>query len=104
LAVLAATAGSIVDPFDAVPTQSVKIDVENSGFTSVAFALGLHRLLAKKFLLSTEIQDINGPDFPGLKISNTGWDWIDRNESKFVITRRTTQAKPAESTSDDVPF
>lgn len=103
LAVLAATAGSVLSPAESVSAHGVKNDVEQSGFTPVAFALGLRRLIIKGFLSSAEVGDYNNQTYQALTVTEKGWEWIDRNEGKFVLQRNAQPQRPA-TTRDEVPF
>lgn len=50
LIVLAAAAGNCFSPYSAVSTHSVRNDVEQSGFTAIAFSIGMRRLIEKGFV------------------------------------------------------
>ena len=54
LAVLATLAGDAALPDSSTSVYSLKQDVEQAGFTSLGFGLGLRRLLMKGFVESTE--------------------------------------------------
>jgi hypothetical protein len=56
-------------------------------------------------------QDYNGNEYATVKVNGPGWDWIDQNESRFVIRRESRRSGPAddivravEITDDDIPF
>ena len=104
LLVLAAAAGSVTLPEDTVSLYAVKRDVEQAGLTNIAFSLGIRRLRAKGFIKTTVEEDQYAPypdaTYQALVVTDTGWNWIEANESKFAMLR------PGESTPDDedIPF
>jgi hypothetical protein len=100
LAVLATIAGSVVVPGEGVATYAAKRDVESAGFTTVGFSIGVHRLLSKGMIEYVSAQDDHGNDYQAIAITTPGWDWIQRNEDKFMLRR----PPPASPEIDDVPF
>jgi hypothetical protein len=103
LAVLAATAGSVFSPAESVSAHGVKTDVEQSGFTPVAFALGLRRLMIKGFISSREVEEYQSGPYQVVTVTEQGWEWIDRNEGKFVL-QRNAERQPPSKAGDEVPF
>ena len=101
LAVIAAVAGSVILPGEGVAAYSAKADVERSGFTAVGFSVGVQRLLSKTFIELRETTDWNGQPYQEIVITTNGWDWIERNEDKFMLRRPAPE--PADD-SNDVPF
>lgn len=98
--VLAVIAGDAYLPDQATTVNSAKRAAERAGVTNMGFNLAIRRLLQKKLIREQEIFDeMNGEAYSGLAISDPGWDWIDTNESQFVLTR----SEKAE-TESDVPF
>ncbi len=95
LLVLAAAAGSVTLPEETASLYSVKRDVERAGLTSIGFSLGVRRLRAKGFIKTTEEEDRDGV-YQVLTVTETGWNWIESNESKFVMVHR--------GNDDDIPF
>jgi hypothetical protein len=99
LTVLAAVAGSIVLPEETVGVYGAKTDVERAGFTSLGFALGLKRLREKQLVTICSERDHNGEEYQAITVTPEGWDWIEQNESRFLL--RKPKAEAAEA---DVPF
>ena len=96
--VLAVVAGEAYMPSHATPVSSVKRSAERAGITGMGFNVAIRRLIQKKFILETEIWNEDGSEsYPGISISDNGWDWIDVNESQFVFSR-------PEKKKDDLPF
>jgi hypothetical protein len=87
LVVLATTAGNVVLPGETVSVYTVKNDVERSGFTSLGFSLGIKRLLSRQFIQLHEHSDHNGDTYQVVKLTDEAWNWIEQNESKFIIRR-----------------
>jgi hypothetical protein len=98
LVVLATVAGSIMLPEDGVSAFVAKGDVEKAGFTALGFSIGLRRLRAKDFVTLHEATDYSGEAFQVIKITESGWSWIEANEDKFMLRR------PEIGTDDNSPF
>jgi hypothetical protein len=103
LAVLAAAAGSVAMPDDLIAVYSVKQDVENAGFTSLGFALGLKRLREKKFLSMGEDTDYNGNTSQCIMLHPDAWEWIEQHENMFIL-RAPAKQSSGHVNPDDLPF
>jgi hypothetical protein len=99
MAVLASCAGSVTLPEEEIAVHQLKRDVENAGFTGVAFSLGMQRLMAKGFIRKFDAEDYNGQAYYALNLTNPAWEWIDANESKFVMKRDVQKID-----DDEIPF
>lgn len=108
LTVLAVVAGNVGVPYGKVSISSAQQDAERAGLTKLGFALGLRRLTAKKFLVAVEDEDYNGNTFDALQLTNDAWNWIEENESRFVVRRSQDAERKSkqvtEITDDDIPF
>jgi hypothetical protein len=107
LTVLAVLAGSVGSPDGMAAVYSVRNDAERANLTKLGFALALRRLLSKHFVVNTEYADQNDYEIEALRITDTGWDWIDANESRFVLRRISETerfAQSAEISDADIPF
>jgi hypothetical protein len=100
LTVLAAVAGSVVLPGEGVGVYGTQREVERAGLTALGFSIGLKRLREKRLADIREETDHNGEAYQAIIVTSDGWDWIERNEDKFLLTRPT--ADPI--TDRDVPF
>lgn len=86
--VLAVVAGSSFLPSNATSAYGAKRDAERAGVTNIAFNIGIRRLLGKKFIEIVDQWDENGNGpYDGIKITDSGWAWIENNETKFVLHR-----------------
>lgn len=86
--VLAVVAGSSFLPLSPISAFSAKRDAERAGVTNMGFNIGVRRLSAKKFIEIVEIwDDNNGEQYDGIQITESGWAWIENNETKFVLHR-----------------
>lgn len=94
LIVLAAAAGNAFAPSDSAITSSVRNDVLGSGFTLLAFALGMKRLVGKGLIRHDFERDEDGESWSVIVVTDCGWSWIDKNEDKFVLRLP----------KDDIPF
>lgn len=96
--VLAVIAGDAYLPDQATTVNNAKRAAERAGVTNMGFNLAVRRLLQKKFVREQELYDEqSGEAYAGLAVAEPGWDWIDTNESQFVLTR-------PEKTERDIPF
>ena len=101
LIVLASAAGNVILPGEGTTVYMVKNDVERSGFTNLGFALGVKRLVARKFVDVRETSDYNGDSYQEIVLTEAAWDWIEQNESKFIIRKN---GEPSNEPMDDIPF
>lgn len=96
--VLAVIAGDAFLPDFAVTVASVKHEAERTGITNMGFNIALRKLTAKKFVRSEDVHDERGESYAGVAITDQGWQWIEANESRFVLLRQ-------EKKKDDrIPF
>lgn len=86
--VLAVIAGDAYLPDQATTVNSAKRAAERAGVTNMGFNLAVRRLLQKMFVREQELYDEQGGEaYAGLAVAEPGWDWIDTNDSQFVLTR-----------------
>lgn len=86
---LAVIAGEAFMPDTAVSVYSVKSDAERAGITSMGFNLALRKLLLKNFVKHEDMWDERGNErYDGVAVTESGWKWIEANESKFVVHRQ----------------
>ena len=99
--VLAAAAGNSSIPGTPESADSLKHTAESSGLTSVGYGVAISRLKKKGFVeFSSEESDFGDPA-PMVAISDTGWKWIEANESLFTLVKDATHT---EDSGDDIPF
>jgi hypothetical protein len=110
LVVMATVAGNANAPDSWVGTYQVRSEAEREFITPLGITLALHRLSAKKLLEAGVDADYNGNPYDALRITHLGWNWIDENESSFVI-RRSAESKTDTSgmlhvgiKDEDIPF
>lgn len=99
LFVLANLAGDVSFPNSVTSLYSLKHGVERSGLTSIGFSLGLRRLISKSFVKASEAEDERGEPYQVVELTERGWEWVESNESLFVIRRGTQQSNDVE-----IPF
>ncbi len=100
IVVLAVIAGSSFLPSNGVAVYSAKCDVERAGVTNMGFNIAVRRLISKKFIEIVDLWDENNQEkYDGIQVTEAGWNWIDVNESRFVLHRSTKESVP-----DDIPF
>jgi hypothetical protein len=85
--------------YGVTPVFSVRADAERAGISGVGVNLGMRRLLAKGFVEAVTLDDDHGNEYEGVKLTPAAWEWIDTNESLFVLHQ------PAGTNRDnDPPF
>ena len=68
--------------------------------TNVGFNIGIRRLLAKSFIEMSELwDDQNGEPYDAMRLTDSGWRWIEENETLFILHRPTAEQEVA-----DIPF
>ena len=97
LIVIAAIAGNTDYPNEIVAVEGLKRDVTGSGFTRMAFSLGIKGLMEKGFVTYDHMDSFNG-EWWGYRLSPDGWAWIMKNQGRFTLR---SEPKPQ---ADDVPF
>jgi hypothetical protein len=105
LTVLAVSASAVGAPGSTAALFSVQNDAERASLTKLGIALGLRGLMTKGFLQRVKEKDYDGGAYDAIAITDTGWDWIERNRSRFSL--RTGEAQEfigTEITDDDIPF
>ena len=98
--VLAVVAGSSFLPSNAVSVYGSKRDTERAGVTNMGFNLAIRRLTAKKFVEIEQLYDEQaGEPYDGIRVTETGWAWVEANEARFVLHRPEQQ-----ESIPDLPF
>lgn len=84
-------------PLSATPLFSARSDAERAGVTAVGFNLGMRRLSKKGFVTECTMHDErDGEEYIGLELTLKAWEWIEDNDSLFVLHR-------VAKDSDDIP-
>ena len=97
--VLAVVAGEAFMPGSAVTVYGAKRDAERAGITNMGFNLALRKLTAKSFVRVEDVWDEhNNENYSGVAVTDQGWQWIEANESRFVLHR------PEKKKDDQIPF
>lgn len=67
-------------------TYSIRNSAERAGITNLGVNLALRRLMQKSFISDIELyDDQNGQSYPGIMVTEVGWEWIDANDSQFQL-------------------
>lgn len=86
--VLAVIAGDLFMPKHSTTVNLTKQSAERAGITGMGFNIAIRRLLQKNFLQECEIwSEEQSESYAGIAITEPGWQWIDANESQFVLSR-----------------
>lgn len=106
----ACLAANLTEPGSHAGLNFVRQDCEKAGLTAVGCNLALRRLIKKGFVETEERVEDYDRVWHAVSLTSKGWDWIDSNESKFVL-RHEKKAKarnaqrPADTfEDDDIPF
>lgn len=81
-------------------TYSIRNSAERAGITNLGVNLAFRRLMQKSFISDIELyDDQNGQPYPGIMVTEVGWEWIDANDSQFQLNF------PVHAQEDnDIPF
>jgi len=102
LNVLVVAASSVAQDDDATSLWNVRNDCERAGLNNLGFNLGMRRLKAKGFIEAVELEDERGDSYPGARVTEKAWQWIEANEDKFTF--HSTGAKTSDPFQDEIPF
>ena len=107
LIAIVAIAENLASPQDNVSSYTIKNDIENSGFTTMAAVIGLQNLERKNLISNQEYQDSYQHDpYIGYQLTKTGWDWIMNNQERFEMKKQQPiqQVQIIDIGEDEVPF
>lgn len=102
LRVLAVLASETAIPDTWTGVWTLKHNVERSGLTSIGFAFGFKRLSDKGLIESIDEPDEHGESYSLTRLTSSGWDWMDQNESLFVLKK--TASSKSDGLEDETPF
>ena len=106
LTVLAVSASAVGAPESIAALFSIQQDAERANLTKLGVALGLRGLMTKGFLQKVKDEDYNGNTYDAITVTDIGWDWIERNRSRFYLRtgEQDSSVTGTEITDDDIPF
>jgi len=87
LITLAAIAENLYTPDDNVAAGIIRKDVEAAGFTKMTATLGMKCLIQKELVTFGTFPDYDGEAYTGYQLTETGWNWIIKNQDKFQIRK-----------------
>ncbi|MCK9189494.1 hypothetical protein [Acidithiobacillus sp.] len=100
LMVLATLAGDSALPGTGTTLYRLKEDSERSGLTAIGFSLAFRRLNVKQLIeVKDEWEENRNEMYTIARVSDSGWNWIENNESLFVLKKQ-----PSDSFDDSIPF
>lgn len=100
-----AVAASSATAFDyPAALWGVRSDCERAGLNNLGFNLGLRRLTAKRFVETVQMEDERGDSYPGVQVTEKGWQWIEVNEDKFTFHSTGAKKAPAAPWDEEIPF
>ena len=68
-----------------VSAWSVKEQMKRNGLNEISFNICMRKLLAKKFIETSVVNDYSGNEYNGILITQKGNEWILENEEKFCV-------------------
>lgn len=104
LNVLAVAASSVLQDDGATSLWTVRGDCERAGLNNLGFNLGLRRLKAQGYIAAVELDDEQGGFYPGVRVTEKGWQWIDANENKFTFHSAGAKKNGFDAMDDTIPF
>lgn len=87
---------------DYVSTWSVKEQMKRSGLNEISFNICMRKLLAKKFIEVSVVDEYNGNEYHGIIVTPAGDKWILENEDKFSVEYQ--EEKEEKSIEFNLPF
>lgn len=103
LATLVEIAEQTSFPGEKASIFTVRNKLEKAGYRGVAVALAL-KMLGRKNIVETSMEPDQNGEYPAVLVTDEGWHWLEANQDKLALTRRTTQGASNGPTSDDIPF
>lgn len=98
---LAVLASGLPSPTAGEVLWVTKRNAEKAGITGMGFNLALRRLQSNGFVTTyEETDDRDGEVSTILQLTDKAWDWIDENDSKFVLHKPVEYAEM----DDEIPF
>jgi len=70
-------------PNEYVSIWNIKEQMKRNGFNQIAYNICVRKLLNKKFIEMSLLNDYQGNEYNGISITDKGNDWILKNENKF---------------------
>lgn len=107
LIVLANLAGDSGFADSGIPAYNLRNDSERAGLTGIGFSLALRRLVTKQYAEVYDDSDFNGNDYKVVRLTDKGWNFIEQNETLFVLRKPEGGGKlrPSFDDMDDkIPF
>lgn len=98
---LATVMESGLDPDSPPSAYSIQQDMRKAGFTEIAAAVAIKRLLRLGYIDMTQSSSYNRDEYTGFVLTEKGEDWLLTNQDRLVLRRRDT--KPSDD-EDDLPF
>jgi hypothetical protein len=87
LVVLAVLASGLAAPDDGKSVYGLQHDATKAGITELAYSLGMRKLLKRRFIEMFEDENFNGETFKAARLTESGWEWMEVNEDKFMLRR-----------------
>lgn len=84
---LATVMESSLDPESPPSAYSIKQDMSKAGFTEVAAAVAIKRLLRLGYIDMTQSSNYNRDDYTGFILTEIGEDWLLSNQDRLVLRR-----------------
>ena len=70
-------------PNEYVPIWDIKKQIKQKGFKEIAYNICFRKLLTKKFIEMSFVNDYQGREYNGIIITDKGNKWILKNENEF---------------------
>lgn len=98
---LAAIGENISSITDVASAHSIRQEMERAGFNNMATTIGLKSLSDHGLITQEELQDEEGYQYAGYRLTETGWQWILSNRHEFVLKKPGRGRAPVD---DDILF
>lgn len=99
---LATIMESSLDPESPPSAHTITQDMSRAGFTAVAAAIAVKRLLRRGYIDMTQASSFNRDDYTGFILTDKGENWLIDNQDRLVLRRGDKMA--IDEDGDDLRF
>jgi nucleoside 2-deoxyribosyltransferase len=85
-------------------SHMLRQNMGGAGYTDIAIALAVRSLGKKQFIAAVSDQDFNGNEFNRYQATEAGYRWLENNQNKLTLNRKTRNRDQSEPGAEDIPF
>jgi hypothetical protein len=91
-----------LDPESPPSAHTITEDMRRAGFTPVAAAIAVKRLLRRGYIDMTQASNFHRDDYTGFVLTDKGESWLLENQDRLVLRRDANTG--IDDTDDQLPF